>query len=150
MNAEVGNEIKSIMDELENEAPGATEGVGAIIGSSAGGAASLAALSTLGISGLSAAGITTGLATAGGIIGGGMVAGIGVLAAPVAILGIAGYAIANRRKKAKTIAALNVAIERLFELQERLMNNARYYMEELASVKALVSALKQKLHTVNS
>lgn len=67
-------------------------------GSGVGAAASFGALYTLGTTGVSAAGITSGLATAGSIVGGGMVAGIAVLAAPVAVLGIGGYAIVKHKK----------------------------------------------------
>lgn len=144
MDAQVGNEIKRIMTELENDAPGVTEGLGTLIGSTTGGAISLAALSTLGISGLSAAGITTGLATAGSIIGGGMVAGIGVLAAPIALLGLGGYALAKKRKKARMLSALNVAIEKLYAIQTRLKNNAERFREELGALTSLVEALRTK------
>ena len=141
MDAEIGKEIKSIMDRLENDAPGATEGLGALVGAVSGGAVALGALSTLGVAGLNAAGITSGLAAAGALIGGGMVAGIGVLAAPIALLGIGGYALANRWKKAKMLAALNTAIEKLYAIQKRLLSNAEHYKEELATLSALVEAL---------
>lgn len=144
MDAQVGNEIKSIMTELENDAPGVTEGLGTLIGSVSGGAISLAALSTLGISGLSAAGITSGLATAGALLGGGMVVGIGVLAAPIALLGIGGYALAKKRKKARMLSALNVAIEKLYAIQKRLKDNAEHFREELGALTSLVEALQMK------
>ena len=144
MDSEVGKEIKSIMKQLEDDAPGATEGLGAILGASVGGAVALTALSSLGVAGLSAAGITSGLATAGALIGGGMVAGIGVLAAPIALLGIGGYALANRRKKANMISCLNVAIEKLFAIQKRLQANAQRYKEELTTLKVLVDELMTK------
>lgn len=144
MDAQVGNEIKSIMTELENDAPGVTEGLGTLIGSVSGGAISLAALSTLGISGLSAAGITSGLATAGALLGGGMVVGIGVLAAPIALLGIGGYAFAKKRKKARMLSALNVAIEKLYAIQKRLKDNAEHFREELGALTSLVEALQMK------
>ncbi|MBQ3764196.1 MAG: hypothetical protein IJQ75_03840 [Synergistaceae bacterium] len=144
MDAQVGNEIRSIMTELENDAPGVSEGLGTLVGATAGGAASLAALSSLGVAGLSAAGITSGLATAGALIGGGMAAGIGVLAAPIALLGIGGYALANRRKKSRMLSALNVAIEKLYSIQRRLQENAYRYREELGALTSLVEALKEK------
>ncbi|MBQ7155848.1 MAG: hypothetical protein IJR85_09880 [Synergistaceae bacterium] len=144
MDAQVGNEIKNIMKQLEDDAPGVTEGLGALIGSGIGGAGALAALSSLGYAGLSAAGITSGLATAGALVGGGMVAGIGVLAAPIALLGIGGYALANRRKKSRMLAALNVAIEKLYTIQRRLQENANHYREELGALNALVDALLTK------
>ena len=144
MDAQVGNEIKSIMEQMENDAPGVSEGLGTLVGAAAGGAVSLAALSGLGVAGLSAAGITSGLATAGALIGGGMVAGIGVLAAPIALLGLGGYMAANKKKKAKQLSALNVAIEKLYAVQRRLMNNAAHYNEELTALNALVEALTAK------
>lgn len=144
MDAQVGNEIKRIMTELENDAPGVTEGLGTLIGSTLGGAGSLAALSSLGVAGLSAAGITSGLATAGSIIGGGMVAGIGVLAAPITLLGLGGYALAKKRKKARMLSALNVAIEKLYAIQTRLKNNAERFREELGALTSLVEALRTK------
>jgi hypothetical protein len=134
-------------EKLDNDYPGITEGLATALGAGAGAAGSLAALTTLGVSGLSAAGITSGLATAGAIIGGGMVAGIGVLAAPVAILGVLGYGIAKKQKNAKLSAALGVAITKLYTVQERLMQNAEYFREELAGIKAMVDMLQRKKTT---
>ncbi len=98
MDTQVQNEIKKVMAQLESDAPGITEGLGALVGSVLGGGASLFALSSLGLTGLSAAGITSGLAAAGGglaaVTGGAlsaMTAGIFTLAAPIALLGIGGY-----------------------------------------------------------
>ncbi|MBQ6774143.1 MAG: hypothetical protein IJP48_08805 [Synergistaceae bacterium] len=144
MDSQVGNEIKSIMTRLEEDAPGVTEGLGALIGAGVGGAGALAALSSLGVAGLSAAGITSGLATAGALIGGGMAAGIGVLAAPVALLGIFGYAAAKKKKQARMISALNVAIEKLYAIQTRLNQNAQRYREEIGALTALIEGLKTK------
>ena len=144
MDTQVGNEIQLIMKQLEEDAPGVTEGLGALIGAGVGGATSLAALSSLGIAGLSAAGITSGLATAGSLVAGGMVAGIGVLAAPIALLGLGGYALANRRKKSRMLSALNVAIEKLYNIQRRLQENAYRYREELGALTSLVEGLKAK------
>ena len=142
---EANAEVKSILDELEKDFPGITEGLAACLGSTAGAAGSLVTLATIGkVAGLSAAGITSGLATAGALVGGGMVAGIGVLAAPVAILGIAGYAIAKKRRNAKLAAALGTAIEKLYRIQRRLSQNAEYFKEELAGIKATVDLLMKK------
>lgn len=138
-------EVKQIVSELENDFPGITEGLAAFLGSSVAAGGSLAALSALGVSGLSAAGITSGLATAGAIVGGGMVAGIGVLAAPIAVLGVAGYAIAKKRKNAKLSAALSTAIKKLYNIQNRLIANAEYYKEELAGINATITLLESKL-----
>lgn len=145
---EIANkETKEILNQLENDFPGASEGLSAALGASVGGAGSLAALSTLGVSGLSAAGITSGLAAAGALVGGGMVAGIGVLAAPVAILGIAGYAIAKKRRSAKLAAALGTALKKLYNIQKRLLENAEYFQQELAGLETAIDILSQKQKT---
>ena len=86
--------------------------IAAVGGSAVGGAASFAALYGLGTAGLSAVGITSGLAAAGALVGGGMVAGVGVLAAPVAILAVAGYAFMNSKKQAR-IKALQLTLSSL-------------------------------------
>lgn len=101
--------------------------LGAMTGGAVGGAASFAALYGLGVSGLSAAGITSGLATAGAVFGGGMAAGVFVLAAPVAILSIAGYGIAESRRQNK-----------LKEERQRL------YTLALQKHQAIINALKQE------
>ncbi|MEJ5118466.1 hypothetical protein [Gluconobacter cerinus] len=139
-----GAEVKSILDKLEKDYPGVTEGLATAVGAGIGGAGSLAALSALGYSGLSAAGITSGLATAGAVVGGGMVAGIGVLAAPVAVLGVIGYGVAKRYKSAKLAAALGQAIGRLYDIQSRLIANAEFFKEEIASIKAVIDTLSRK------
>lgn len=137
-------EVKAILDELENDYPGITEGMATALASGVGAAGSLAALYGLGVTGLSAAGITSGLAAAGAVVGGGMVAGIGVLAAPVAILAVAAYAIAKKKKNAKLAAALGTAIKKLYAIQEQLMRNAEYFKEEIAGIKAAIDVLTSK------
>ncbi len=87
------------------EDSGMSEVLGGVVGAGAGAAISFGALYTLGTAGLSAAGITSGLATAGAIVGGGMAAGVAVLAAPAALLGVAGYAIMSSQKKKELIQA---------------------------------------------
>lgn len=139
-----GNDVQRILRELESNVPGITEGFGAITGAGIGGAASLAALSGLGYAGLSAAGISSGLAAAGGLVGGGMVAGIGVLAAPVAILGIAGYAIFRHQKVKKQTAALQHALGELFSVLERLVMNAQFFQEEIAGIRGVIETLKMR------
>jgi hypothetical protein len=140
-------EVKAALNALENDYPGITEGAVTLLASSAGAAGSLAALYGLGTVGLSAAGITSGLATAGALIGGGMVAGIGVLAAPIAILGVGAYAIVKKKSNAKLAAALGTAIKKLYEVQERLMQNAEYFKEEIAGIKATIDLLTKKKPT---
>jgi hypothetical protein len=144
MRQAASKEVADILQKLNNDFPGVTEGLAAAVGSTAGAGGSFIALTLLGVKGLSAAGITSGLATAGGLVGGGMVAGIGVLAAPVAVAGILAYAIARQRRSAKLAAALNQAIVKLYEVQERLMANAEYFTEELAVIKTTLNFLKEK------
>ncbi|MDD4904869.1 MAG: hypothetical protein PHD39_01745 [Methylobacter tundripaludum] len=139
-----GRDVQGILRELESNVPGITEGFGAITGAGIGGAASLAALSGLGTAGLSAAGITSGLATAGGLVGGGMVAGVGVLAAPIAVLGIVGYSIFKHRKVKKQTAALQHALGELYSVLERLVMNAQYFQEEIAGIRGVIDALKMR------
>ncbi len=138
-------EVADILVKLEKDYPGVTEGVATAVGAAAGGAGALAALFYGGsVVGLSAAGITSGLAAAGAIVGGGMAAGIGVLAAPVALLGVAGYALAKKHKNAKLTAALSTAIAKLYEILSRLQENAEYFKDEIAEIKATISVLNQK------
>lgn len=77
--------------------------------------------------GLSAAGLTSGLAAAGALIGGGMAAGIAVLAAPAAILGMAGVGIASYIK-----------YEQLKDAKELVYKNA------VAKQTAIIKALKEE------
>lgn len=137
-------EVADILNQLENDYPGVTEGIASLLGSTTGAAGSLAALYGLGVTGFSAAGITSGLAAAGSLVGGGMVAGVGVLAAPVALLGIGAYALVKKRKNAKLAAALGEAIKKLFNIQERLIMNAEYFKEEIAAIKAVIDMLSKK------
>lgn len=141
---EASNQVKKILDQLENDFPGITEGLAAALGSSAGAAGSLGALYLLGTTGFSAAGITSGLATAGALVGGGMVAGIGVLAAPIAVLGIGGYALMKKRKNAQLAAALGEAIAKLYNIQERLLRNAEAFKAEIAMIKQTIDMLARK------
>ena len=145
MKDEAKDDIRKVLEELASEHPEAVEAAASAVGATLGGAASYTALYFAGITGLSAAGVTSGLAFAGALVGGGMVAGTFVLAAPVAVLGIAGYAIARNRKKARQAAALRRAIERLYQIQERLMANAEYFREELSVIKASMEEWKSRL-----
>jgi hypothetical protein len=99
-------------------------------------------LSTLGtVSGLSAAGVSTGLAAAGGLLGGGVLVGIGVLAAPVAALGVFGYSLAKKRKASNEAAALGLAAKKICEIQSRLVSHEEYFREELAHIKTTLEVL---------
>ncbi len=144
MKNEAQEETKETLDKLENDYPGISEGVATALGAAAGGAGSLATLGTLGVAGFSAAGITSGLATAGAIVGGGMLAGIGVLAAPIALLAVAGYAITKKKKNAKLAVVLGTAIQKLYAVQDRLMQNAEYFKDEIAGIRATIDLLTKK------
>lgn len=135
-------DMKEALDELRRDFPKVVEAAVTLVGGTLGGAASFTALYLGGVTGLSAVGMTTGLATAGAIVGGGMLAGVFVLAAPVAAFGVAGYAIAKKRRNAKLAASLGRAIEKLYKIQERLTANAEYFLEELAEIKAYINQLK--------
>ena len=89
------------------------EVLGAAVGLGVGGTASLIALYFLGTTGLSAIGITTALAAAGALVGGGMVAGVFVLAAPIAILGVAGSTIAARINRKRLMQAKEILFQEL-------------------------------------
>ena len=137
--------IREVMDELGRDYPKVVDAAAAAVGSALGGAASFTALYFGGsVAGMSAAGLTSGLATAGALVGGGMAAGVSVLAAPVAIFGVAGYAIAKKRRSAKLAAALGRAIEKLYQIQERLIANAEHFREELAEIKAYIDQLTRQ------
>lgn len=104
------------------------EVLAAALGGGLGAAGSFAALYLLGTTGLSAVGITSGLAAAGSLVGGGMVAGIGVLAAPVAILAVGGYAIVKHHND-----------NRLAQAKENLLK------EIMAKHDAVLEALKNRV-----
>ena len=91
------------------------EVLGGIAGGTLGVGIGYALVSTSGVAGVSAAGITSGLATLGALTGGGMVAGIFVAAAPMAILGVTGYALLSGRNKRR----LTQAKEALFQAAVR-------------------------------
>ena len=138
-------DMKKALDEFGRDHPKALEAAAAAVGSTLGCTASFTALYFGGIvTGLSAPGITSALAWAGAAVGGGMAAGVGVLAAPVAILGIAGYALAKRRTNAKLAAALGRAIEKLYNIQERLIANAEHFREELAEINAYIDQFQRQ------
>jgi hypothetical protein len=79
--------------------------LGGIAGGTIGVGIGLTFVYASGVAGLSAVGITSGLAALGALIGGGMMAGIFVAAAPMAVLGIAGYAVLAEKNKQKLIQA---------------------------------------------
>ena len=142
MKTQASQDVREVLQTLEKTHTGITEGVAASVGAGAGAVGSIAALSTLGtVAGLSAAGVTTGLTAAGGLIGGGMLVGIGVLAAPVAALGMAGYSLATIRKKTKKTAALGLAVKKICDVQSRLIQHEDQFREELAQINTTLEIL---------
>ena len=145
---EVREHVQQILDEVRRDAPKVFNVAAAAVGATLGGAASYTALFLAGTTGLSGAGIMTGLAATGTVVGGGAVAGVFVLAAPVVVLGVGGYALAKKlakkRRNAKVTAVLTRAIEKLYAVQDRLMANAEHYRDELAEIKAWIDELKRR------
>ncbi len=135
-------DVRGILEQFEKNHSGLTEGMATALGAGTGAAGSLAALSSLGtVSGLSAAGVTTGLSAAGGLLGGGMLVGLGVLAAPIAALGMFGYTVTKKRKKANDAAAVGLAAKRIYEVQSRLIPNEESFKEELAYIRTTLEVL---------
>ncbi len=122
------------------------EVLGAVAGVTTGSITSLAALYALGVTGFSAAGITSGLAAAGAVVGGGMVAGVGVLAAPVAILGIAGYGIAAKIKHKKLMQAkqemYTAVLKKHNELIKALHNTNEQNKERIKYLSSLITLME--------
>ncbi len=142
MKVQATQDVRGILQTLEKNFSGSTAGVATAVGVGTGAAGSIAALSSMGtVAGLSSAGITTGLAAAGGLIGGGMLVGIGVLAAPVAALGMVGYTLANKQKRIKKAAALGLAVKGICDVQSRLVEHEQYFKEELAYINTTLETL---------
>jgi hypothetical protein len=140
-------EVREALQQLEKNHSGLTQGMATALGAGTGAAGSLMALSSLGtVSGLSAAGVTTGLSAAGGLIGGGMLVGLGVLAAPVAALGMFGYSVAKTRKKANDAAAVGLAAKKIYEIQSRLIQHEESFKEELTYIKTTLEVLTSMKH----
>lgn len=112
----------------------------AVTGMGVGAVGSFAALYGLGTVGLSAAGITSGLAAAGAIAGGGMAAGVLVLAAPVAVLGVIGYAIAAKKKQKKLMQAKEELLRKAVQMRDGIIQQ----------LKKEVDAAKDRLDHLNS
>ncbi len=124
------------------------EMLGAIAGGVIGVGAGLTLVSTLGFAGLSAAGITFGLAALGTVIGGGMAAGIFVAGAPMAILGVGGYALVARQNKKKLMqtkeALLQEAI-RKYDVIIRELNDKINLSEERSQYLGALNILLQQI-----
>ena len=142
MRTKAAQDLRDVLQNLEKNHAGITEGLATALGAGTGAATSLAALSSLGtVAGLSAAGVTTGIAAAGGLLGGGMLAGIGVLATPVAALGMLGYGVARKRQKDSRAAAIGLSAKNICDIQSQLIQHKEQFREELAQIKAILEAL---------
>lgn len=129
--------------------------LGAAGGALLGGAGSFAALYFGGTTaGLSAAGITSGLAAAGGIVGGGMAAGVFVLAAPVALLGICGYAIVKRHRTNKLnqekARLYNIALQKHQAIINELKNKAQLSKERADYLERLNILLRKAIEDLQA
>ena len=141
-------QLLSQLDGLNDEVQGSTEVLGAAGGAAMGAAGSFAALYGLGVTGLSAAGITSGLAAAGALIGGGMVAGIGVLAFPIAILAVSGYAFFHHRKQKRIRALQRDALEKAVEKQNTILGRLQQKSDLSVEMIAELNARNQLLGQV--
>jgi hypothetical protein len=128
------------------EASSIPEVLGAALGSGVGGGIGFAALYFSGTVGVSAAGITSGLAGAGALVAGGMAAGVFVLAAPVAVLGVAGYAVVSQRNSRKLDQQkdrlLQTALQRRDAILARLKDDAAANAERVDYLTALNAVLQ--------
>ena len=140
---EAHREIVEVLDKLGRQYPEITEGLAAILGSGAGVAGGIAAIAKISVRGLSGPGIVNALAKVGRLVGGGMVRGMGVFGLFVALVGIVVYHVAKSRRDAKLSVALGTAIERLYDVQIRLMDNAESFKEEIAEIKVAIDLLNR-------
>ena len=142
MRTKASQDLRNVLQELENNHAGITEGVATALGAGTGAATSLTAMSSLGtVTGLSAAGVKTGLAAAGGLLGGGTLLGVGVLSAPVAALGMLGYGVAKRRQRAKTAASIGMSAKKICDIQSQLIQHKEHFREELVQIRTILEIL---------
>lgn len=132
------------------------EVLGAVLGAGTGGVGSFMMLYTIGTVGLGAAGITSGLAGAGAlastVVGGAispMVAGVFVLAAPVAILSVGGYATFNYAKKKKLdqekTRLYQEALKKHDAIQKEMNREVNYSKQRLDYLNSLVILLSRAI-----
>ena len=136
------------LDKIDTEVQVGSEGVGALVGGGVGAAGAFAALYGLGIVGLSGPGIMTGLAAAGTLIGGGAAAGVGVLAAPVAILAVGGYALMNYRKKKRVRELQGQVLAKAIGKQNEIIRKLAGRAELSNTVVCELEARLELLHQV--
>lgn len=101
------------------------------------------------VAGLSAAGITSGLAAAGAIVGGGMAAGIGVLAAPIVVLGTGAYLVAHhiqeKKLKQEKERLYNLALQKHQAIINELKKTAANANERIEYLKRINILLQQAI-----
>ena len=140
-------EIRAILEKLNKNAPKMTEGISPLIVSAVGvggSAATIGAIGTIGAaSGYSTAGIASGFTAVAPAMGGSLLASLGALVAPAAVIGVAGYVIAKKRKEAKEAAETAEAIKGIYEIYQRLVQNAEYFTEELAGLNVAMSIIEK-------
>lgn len=148
------NEAKKALDDKTRtiESSDIPEVLGGALGAAGGGAISFAALYALGTVGLSAAGMTSALATAGAIVGGGMAAGVGVLAAPVAILGIGATVLVSRHNKKKLAQVKEQILQDAIKARDGVLRELQSDVEkskgridELTALNALLQRAVEEL-----
>lgn len=125
------------------------EVLGAIAGGAVGVGAGLTLVSVSGVvAGLSAAGITSGLAALGALIGGGMLAGIFVAAAPMAVLGVGGYALLAHHNKKKLEQAKETLLQEALRKHDaiiRELNDRLNLSEERITYLTSLNTLLQQI-----
>ena len=139
MSKEAMHDVKAIIEKLEKEAPGVTKGLPEFIKARTD--------SSVPIEVLSSASVSTGVAAAAGAAGAAVAvaAGLGALiAAPVALLGAAGYVAMSASKKAQLVPVLNEAISNLLDVRMKLSEYDGCFKNEITIIKSATEFLKAK------
>lgn len=63
---------------------------------------------------------------------------------PPIVTDLYGCRVNKKKKNAKLAVALGTAIRKLYDVQERLLKNAEFFKEEIASIKATIDLLTKK------
>lgn len=101
MSKEAMRDVKAIIEKLEKKAPGVTKGLAEFIKARTD--------SSVPVEVLSSAGFSTGVAAAAGVAGAAAAVAVGLgafIAAPVVLLGVAGYAAMSESKRAQQDAVV--------------------------------------------
>lgn len=140
-------DFAGVMADLRKDHPEVVAGAAAMVGGMLGGAAVLTTHAFGPVNGLSSAQVISGLATR---LPRRLPPGLPSWAAPAVaaalLLVSAGGYVLERRRKAKTVAALRTAVDKLHRIVERLTANAEYYRSEIAELKAYIDHLEGQIH----